>query len=122
LQDSDAPDSTRDFLRFLAGALIVLVVVYAGILLFFLTGPSLDDVENLRKIVFIALLGAIVAWGIVLFVGARFYTVTHGAGPEAQPPARLAVSAALPAEYPAEAEPEEQLEHEAGPDKADEDK
>lgn len=79
------PDSTQDFLRFLAGALVVLVVVYTGFLLFFLiSGPRIDEVEALRKIAFITLLGCVVAWATLLFVGSRFYTV--GPLPEAATP------------------------------------
>ena len=61
----------QEFLRFLAGALIVLVVVYAGLLLFFVSGASREDVDNLRKIVFITLLVAMFAWGLLLFMGAH---------------------------------------------------
>jgi hypothetical protein len=45
--------------------------VYAGLLLFFISGPSRDDVDNLRTIVFIVLLGAMVAWALLLFMSAR---------------------------------------------------
>jgi hypothetical protein len=36
--------------------LIVLTVFYAGLLLFLISGPSMDDVDNLRKIAFWVLL------------------------------------------------------------------
>lgn len=68
------PDGMQEFLRFLAGALIVLVVVYAGLLLFFVSGPSREDVDNLRKIVFITLLVAMVAWGLLLFMGSQMFS------------------------------------------------
>lgn len=71
----------QEFLRFLAGALIVLVVVYAGLLLFFVSGPSREDVDNLRKIVFITLLVAMVAWGLLLFMGSQMFSA--GAAGEA---------------------------------------
>ena len=45
--------------------------MYAGLLLFFISGPSRDDVDNLRTIVFIVLLGAMVAWALLLFMSAR---------------------------------------------------
>lgn len=64
----------QEFLRFLAGALIVLVVVYAGLLLFFVSGASREDVDNLRKIVFITLLVAMFAWGLLLFMGAHIFS------------------------------------------------
>ena len=61
----------REFLRTLTGVLIVLVVFYAGLLLFFISGPAMDDVDNLRTIVFLVLLLALVACSMLIFLGAR---------------------------------------------------
>jgi hypothetical protein len=65
----------REFLRTLTGVLIVLVVFYAGLLLFFISGPSMDDVDNLRTIVFLVLLLALVACSMLIFLGARMFSV-----------------------------------------------
>ena len=42
--------------------------------MFFVSGPSREDVDNLRKIVFITLLGAMFAWGLLLFMGAQIFS------------------------------------------------
>ena len=68
------PDSTREFLRTLTGVLIVLSVFYTGLLLFLISGPSMDDVDNLRTIVFWVLLLALVASGMLIFLGARMFS------------------------------------------------
>ena len=54
--------------------LIVLVVFYAGLLLFFISGPAMDDVDNLRTIVFLVLLLALVACSMLIFLGARMFS------------------------------------------------
>lgn len=54
--------------------LIVLVVFYSGLLLFFISGPSMDDVDNLRTIVFLVLLLALVACSMLIFLGARMFS------------------------------------------------
>ena len=58
--------------------------MYAGLLLFFVSGPSRDDVDSLRTIVFIVVLGAIVACVLLLFMSAQFLAIGSGeAAPEA---------------------------------------
>ena len=64
----------NEFLRTLTGVLIVLSVFYTGLLLFLISGPSMDDVDNLRKIAFWVLLLAIVASGMLIFVSARIFS------------------------------------------------
>ncbi len=55
--------------------LIVLVVFYSGLLLLFITGPSMDDVDDLRKFVFVVAFLAVVACGILIFVGLPVFSI-----------------------------------------------
>lgn len=85
-------DSTREFLRTLTGVLIVLSVFYAGLLLFLISGPSMDDVDNLRTIVFWVLLLALVASGMLIFLGSRMFSA--GSADEAMEEERVAAGMA----------------------------
>lgn len=61
--------------------LIVLVVFYSGLLLFFISGPSMEDIDNLRKVAFVVLLLGIVAAGLLIFLGLPMLSI----GPADEP-------------------------------------
>ena len=55
--------------------LIVIVVFYAGLLLYFITGPSLEDIDNLRKVARWVLIFAVVASGMMIFLGLPVFSL-----------------------------------------------
>jgi hypothetical protein len=87
--------------------LIVLVVFYAGILLFMMSGPSIDDVDDLRKIARWVLILAVVASGMLIFLGSKMFSL----GPADEP---LEAAISLPATEPAMEEEEVLLEEYLG--------
>jgi hypothetical protein len=55
--------------------IVVLVVFYAGILLFLMTGwPSPDDLKKLRLIARWVLIASVAASAVLIFVGARMFS------------------------------------------------
>lgn len=55
--------------------LIVLVVFYAGLLLYFISGPSMGDIDNLRKLARWVLILAVAVSGLVIFLGFSMFGI-----------------------------------------------
>lgn len=86
--------------------LIVLVVFYSGLLLFFISGPSMDDVDSLRKMVLVVAFLAVVACAILIFVGLPVFSIGSADEPPEEAGERAPViveEEVLPEESPATA-------------------
>ncbi len=93
-QQSSKADGRQEFLRFVAGAFVVLVILYLGLLAYMVIGPSSEDVSTVRKVTVVVLVFSMICWGLLLFVGANVAAPERGEDRAAEQPVEEAEKAA----------------------------